>query len=92
MHVYIHLFILYILAEYSFYFPLIFLLYYYVYIGMMYLHTRSPPIIHRDLKSQNIFITEPSANHFIAKIGMCVCIYVSICILLYVCYTPCTSI
>lgn len=37
--------------------------------GMMYLHTRSPPIIHRDLKSQNIFITEPSPNHFIAKIG-----------------------
>jgi serine/threonine protein kinase len=36
---------------------------------MMYLHTRLPPIIHRDLKSQNIFITEPSPNHFIAKIG-----------------------
>lgn len=37
--------------------------------GMMYLHTRNPPIIHRDLKSQNIFITEPSPNHFVAKIG-----------------------
>ena len=37
--------------------------------GMMYLHTRTPPIIHRDLKSQNIFITEPQPNHFIAKIG-----------------------
>lgn len=39
--------------------------------GMLYLHTRSPPIIHRDLKSHNIFITEaPSSNkHFVAKIG-----------------------
>lgn len=39
--------------------------------GMLYLHTRSPPIIHRDLKSHNIFITEsPSTNrHFVAKIG-----------------------
>jgi hypothetical protein len=38
--------------------------------GMMYLHTRQPPLIHRDLKSQNIFITEPSPNRFIAKIGI----------------------
>jgi serine/threonine-protein kinase CTR1 len=37
--------------------------------GMMYLHTRSTPIIHRDLKSHNILITEPAANHFVAKIG-----------------------
>ena len=37
--------------------------------GMLYLHTRSPPIIHRDIKSHNIFITEPSPGHFVAKIG-----------------------
>eukprot|EP01038_Epipyxis_sp_PR26KG_P005697 gene5697-7863_t len=37
--------------------------------GMLYLHTRTPPIIHRDLKSQNIFVTEPAKGHFVAKIG-----------------------
>jgi hypothetical protein len=37
--------------------------------GMEYLHNRNPPIIHRDLKSHNIFITEPSPGQFIAKIG-----------------------
>ena len=39
--------------------------------GMLYLHTRSPPIIHRDLKSHNIFITEApsSKKHYVAKIG-----------------------
>lgn len=37
--------------------------------GMQYLHNRSPPIIHRDLKSHNIFISEPSPGHFVAKIG-----------------------
>ena len=37
--------------------------------GMLYLHTRQPPIIHRDIKSHNIFITEPSPGHFVAKIG-----------------------
>jgi serine/threonine protein kinase len=36
--------------------------------GMMYLHQRNPPIIHRDLKSHNIFITE-QAGKFVAKIG-----------------------
>jgi len=37
--------------------------------GMLYLHTRTPPIIHRDLKSHNIFVTESRPGHFVAKIG-----------------------
>jgi serine/threonine protein kinase len=37
--------------------------------GMRYLHTRRPPIIHRDLKSQNIFIIEAGSGRFVAKIG-----------------------
>ncbi len=37
--------------------------------GMMYLHSRNPPIIHRDLKSHNIFVTEASPANLIAKIG-----------------------
>lgn len=37
--------------------------------GMLYLHTRNPPIIHRDLKSHNIFVIETLPGHFIAKIG-----------------------
>jgi serine/threonine protein kinase len=37
--------------------------------GMLYLHTRNPPIIHRDLKSHNIFIIETTPGHLIAKIG-----------------------
>jgi hypothetical protein len=37
--------------------------------GMQYLHNRSPPIIHRDLKSHNIFIQETFPGHFVAKIG-----------------------
>jgi hypothetical protein len=37
--------------------------------GMQYLHNRVPPIIHRDLKSHNIFISELSPGNFIAKIG-----------------------
>jgi serine/threonine protein kinase len=36
---------------------------------MLYLHTRAPPIIHRDIKSHNIFITEPTPGHYVAKIG-----------------------
>ncbi|KAJ1498373.1 hypothetical protein HMI54_012726 [Coelomomyces lativittatus] len=34
--------------------------------GLAYLHSHSPPIIHRDLKCDNIFI---NGNHGIAKIG-----------------------
>jgi hypothetical protein len=37
--------------------------------GMEYLHNRNPPIIHRDLKSHNIFISEPTPGQFVAKIG-----------------------
>lgn len=37
--------------------------------GMQYLHQRNPPIIHRDLKSHNIFITETTPGNYIAKIG-----------------------
>jgi hypothetical protein len=37
--------------------------------GCHYLHTRSPPIIHRDLKSHNVFIQEQSRGHYVAKIG-----------------------
>lgn len=37
--------------------------------GMMYLHQRKPPIIHRDLKTHNIFIVEKSPGEYIAKIG-----------------------
>lgn len=37
--------------------------------GCHYLHTRSPPIIHRDLKSHNIFIQEQSRGQYVAKIG-----------------------
>jgi hypothetical protein len=37
--------------------------------GMHYLHSRSPPVIHRDLKSHNIFITELSPGNLVAKIG-----------------------
>lgn len=37
--------------------------------GMQYLHNRTPPIIHRDLKSHNIFIQETFPGHYVAKIG-----------------------
>jgi hypothetical protein len=37
--------------------------------GMHYLHRRKKPIIHRDLKSYNIFIIENSPGKYTAKIG-----------------------
>jgi len=37
--------------------------------GMQYLHSRIPPIIHRDLKSLNIFITGNLQGGLVAKIG-----------------------
>lgn len=37
--------------------------------GMMYLHRRKPSIIHRDLKSHNVFVLERSPGRYIAKIG-----------------------
>ena len=37
--------------------------------GMQYLHHRKKPIIHRDLKSHNVFIIESSPGKYVAKIG-----------------------
>jgi len=37
--------------------------------GMNYLHTHTYPIVHRDLKSHNIFIHEKNNNELEAKIG-----------------------
>ena len=45
--------------------------------GMSYLHSRHPPIIHRDLKSQNLFVQQKASNSpsttkqpaFVVKIG-----------------------
>ena len=34
--------------------------------GMLYLHTRFPPIIHRDIKSHNIFISELTPGTVVA--------------------------
>ncbi|XP_028310579.1 serine/threonine-protein kinase WNK4-like isoform X2 [Gouania willdenowi] len=38
--------------------------------GLQFLHSRSPPIIHRDLKCDNVFITGPSASVKIGDLGL----------------------
>uniref|UniRef100_UPI0037E7563A serine/threonine-protein kinase WNK4-like isoform X2 n=1 Tax=Semicossyphus pulcher TaxID=241346 RepID=UPI0037E7563A len=38
--------------------------------GLQFLHTRCPPILHRDLKCDNIFITGPSASVKIGDLGL----------------------
>merc|ERR1711872_818098 len=36
----------------------------------MFLHTREPPVIHRDLKCDNIFITGPTGSVKIGDLGL----------------------
>ncbi|XP_029453342.1 serine/threonine-protein kinase WNK1 [Rhinatrema bivittatum] len=38
--------------------------------GLLFLHTRVPPIIHRDLKCDNIFITGPTGSVKIGDLGL----------------------
>ena len=38
--------------------------------GLQFLHTRSPPVIHRDLKCDNIFITGPTGSVKIGDLGL----------------------
>ncbi|XP_065407136.1 serine/threonine-protein kinase WNK2 isoform X24 [Chrysemys picta bellii] len=38
--------------------------------GLLFLHTRTPPIIHRDLKCDNIFITGPTGSVKIGDLGL----------------------
>ncbi|KAJ8400151.1 hypothetical protein AAFF_G00398450 [Aldrovandia affinis] len=38
--------------------------------GLQFLHTRAPPIIHRDLKCDNIFITGPTGSVKIGDLGL----------------------
>ncbi|KAF6328415.1 WNK lysine deficient protein kinase 2 [Rhinolophus ferrumequinum] len=38
--------------------------------GLLFLHTRAPPIIHRDLKCDNIFITGPTGSVKIGDLGL----------------------
>lgn len=38
--------------------------------GLHFLHSRCPPIIHRDLKCDNIFITGPTASVKIGDLGL----------------------
>ncbi|XP_053707539.1 serine/threonine-protein kinase WNK4-like isoform X2 [Synchiropus splendidus] len=38
--------------------------------GLFFLHSRSPPILHRDLKCDNVFITGPSASVKIGDLGL----------------------
>ena len=37
--------------------------------GLHFLHTRTPPVIHRDLKCDNIFITGPTGSVKIGDLG-----------------------
>jgi len=37
--------------------------------GMLYLHSRDPPIIHRDIKSHNLFVQESPSGEYCVKIG-----------------------
>lgn len=38
--------------------------------GLRFLHSRCPPILHRDLKCDNVFITGPSASVKIGDLGL----------------------
>ncbi|XP_041859249.1 serine/threonine-protein kinase WNK4-like isoform X2 [Melanotaenia boesemani] len=38
--------------------------------GLHFLHSRSPPVLHRDLKCDNIFITGPTASVKIGDLGL----------------------
>ncbi|CAL8265875.1 unnamed protein product, partial [Gadus morhua 'NCC'] len=38
--------------------------------GLAFLHTRSPPILHRDLKCDNVFITGPTGSVKIGDLGL----------------------
>ena len=38
--------------------------------GLAFLHSRSPPIIHRDLKCDNIFITGATSSVKIGDLGL----------------------
>lgn len=38
--------------------------------GLKYLHTRTPPIIHRDLKCSNIFIDGKTSKIMIGDLGL----------------------
>ena len=38
--------------------------------GLNFLHTRNPPIIHRDLKCDNIFITGPTGSVKVGDLGL----------------------
>lgn len=38
--------------------------------GLHFLHSRSPPILHRDLKCDNVFITGPSGSVKIGDLGL----------------------
>ena len=37
--------------------------------ALQYLHTRTPPVIHRDIKSHNIFVHEHEPGKYTAKLG-----------------------